>query len=240
MNREDAVKEAGRILVKKIMVEVQRVDLENIEDTFFLFKVKNMDSIPAESKRNILDAFNHELNKMEFRKKTKGKILILFVPWDFRFEPVNFSKEELESVARSRGLSMIVDYYHPFKINPKLSEAEVDKVITEWEKYSKICTGHIDQLKIQKRTLEKHRKLVQRKKDAIPLYKNGDKDPRGKIVLLPLQSMVEHPAPEKNWKEGRCENCDKAVWVAPKNQELLDKGALGMCPPCGYYKAGLK
>ena len=240
MNNEDAVKEAGKILVEKIMVEVQKVDLENTEDTFYLFKVKNMDSIPVEQKRNILEAFHQELEKMEFRKKTRGKILVLFVPWDFRFEPFKFSREQLESVARSRGLCTIVDYYKPFTINPSLDDAGINKVIHEWQKYLDICTGHIEELRTQKRNLKKHRQLIHRKKNAIPLYKFTDKNPKGKIVLLPLQNMVEQPAPEKNWKEGRCENCDKAVWVAPKNQELLDKGALGMCPPCGYYKAGLK
>jgi hypothetical protein len=240
MNQDEEVKAAGEAMVEKIMVEVQKVDLENTEDTFFLFKVKNMDTIPVEQKHQILAAFNHELDKMNFKKATRGKVLVLFVPWDFRFEPVKFSVEELEAVARSRGLSTIVNYYKPFKINPAMKEAEINKVISEWKKYLDICNNHIEELKAQRRNLEKHQRLMQRKKNAIPLYKFTDKNPKGKIVLLPLQSMVEQPAPEKNWKEGRCGNCDKVVWIAPKNQAFLDKGALGMCPPCGYYKAGLK
>jgi len=236
----EVVQAAAKQLLDKIYLKVEQIDFENLGESFFLFKVQGIESMGAQNKMEVMKAFNRELSKMNFKADTLGKALILFTPFDFKFEPRKFPDADLEALVRGRGMSMIVNYYKPFCINPNMKEGEIDQVIEQWENYEHIAREHIRELNTQKKQLEKHRRLIQRKKDAMALYHQGDKIPAGKILLLPLQAMVSHPAPDKQWKGGMCSECDKPVWIAPSSQKVLEQGAIGMCPPCGYYKAGLK
>lgn len=237
---KETIDAAALKMIEKIRLKMERIDFTDLEETFFLFKVQGMESIGNSEKHEIMKSFNRELSKMNFKAETLGKAMILFTPYDFQFEPHKFSDADLEALVRGRGMTMIVNYYKPFTIDTKLNDAQIDQVIAEWESYENIAHEHIRELRMQKKNLERHRRMIQRKAQAIPLYRIGDKNPCGKIVLLPLQAMVAHPAPEKKWKGGECSVCHKPVWIAPVNADLIGKGAIGMCPPCGYYKAALK
>jgi len=68
----------------------------------------------------------------------------------------------------------------------------------------------------------------------------NDSNPRGKIILMPLQAMLSQPDPKLNWKGGLCGSCKKPIWIAPAHQRVLNKGAIGRCPVCGYREAGLR